>query len=43
MAADGKLHPQIEARAPWTKIAEVADQYMDRRLAGKVVLQVTNE
>ncbi|HLW02335.1 MAG TPA: zinc-binding dehydrogenase [Ktedonobacterales bacterium] len=36
-----RLHPRIEVEAPWTDIAEVARQLMDRRYPGKAVLAVT--
>jgi NADPH:quinone reductase len=40
MVADGKLTPQIEAEAPWTKVADLAQQYLNRQIAGKVVLTI---
>ena len=41
LIADKRLHPRIEVEAPWTDIAEVARQLMDRRYPGKAVLSVT--
>jgi len=41
LIADGRLHPRIEVEAPWTDVADVARQLMDRRFAGKAVLHVT--
>ncbi len=41
LIADGRLHPRIEVQAPWTSIADVARQLMDRRYSGKAVLAVT--
>jgi NADPH2:quinone reductase len=40
LIADGRLHPRIEVEAPWTQIAEVARQLLDRRYPGKAVLHV---
>ncbi|HEY7349805.1 MAG TPA: zinc-binding dehydrogenase [Ktedonobacterales bacterium] len=40
LIADGRLHPRIEIEAPWTNVAEVARQLMDRRYPGKAVLHV---
>ncbi len=41
LVADGRLHPRIEVEAPWTDIADVARQLLDRRYPGKAVLHVT--
>ncbi len=41
LIADGRLHPRVEVEAPWTEIADVARQLMDRRFAGKAVLHIT--
>jgi NADPH2:quinone reductase len=42
MVAAGKLHPQIEVEAPWTRIADIAQQLIDRRFTGKAVLHVAS-
>ncbi len=42
MIADGRLRPQIDVEAPWTRIGEVAQQLMDRRIIGKAVLHVAS-
>ncbi|GAC1350654.1 MAG: zinc-binding dehydrogenase [Ktedonobacteraceae bacterium] len=41
MIADGHLHPQIEVEESWTKIADVAQQLVNRRITGKAVLRVS--
>lgn len=41
LVADGRLHPRIEVEAPWTAVADVARQLMERRYPGKAVLHVT--
>ena len=38
LAAEGKLQPVIERRAPIAEIAKVAGELIDRRFAGKAVL-----
>lgn len=40
LVADGKLQPHIAIEAPWTQIADVAQQLMERRYVGKAVLHV---
>ena len=40
LVADGRLRPHIDIEAPWTDIASVAANYLDRRFPGKAVLQV---
>ncbi len=40
LIADGRLHARVEVEAPWTQIADVARQLMDRRFPGKAVLHV---
>jgi NADPH:quinone reductase-like Zn-dependent oxidoreductase len=40
LVAAGKLTPRISIEAPWTQIAEVAHQLLERRFPGKAVLQV---
>lgn len=42
MIADGRLRPQIDVEAPWTRIGEIAQQLIDRRIIGKAVLHVSN-
>ena len=41
LVAAGKLTPRISVEAPWTQIAEVAKQLLNRRFPGKAVLQVS--
>jgi NADPH:quinone reductase-like Zn-dependent oxidoreductase len=38
----GKLKPRISVEAPWTQVAEVAQQLTDRRYPGKAVLHLTD-
>lgn len=40
MMAAGDLRVRVEVEAPWTEVAEVARQLMDRGYAGKAVLTV---
>ncbi len=40
LIAEGRLHPHIAVEAPWTHVAEVAQQLMDRTYSGKAVLSV---
>jgi len=40
MVARGTLRPRIEIEAPWTDIATVARQLLDRRFMGKAVLHL---
>lgn len=40
LVVEGALRPRIEVERPWTQIAEVAQGLLDRRFAGKAVLQV---
>jgi len=40
LVAKGKLTPRISVEAPWTQIADVASQLMDRSFPGKAVLHV---
>lgn len=40
LVVDGALHPRIAVEAPWTEIAQVAQQLMDRAYTGKAVLHV---
>ena len=41
LVATGQLHPRISVEAPWTEIASVAQQLLDRRYPGKAVLHVS--
>ena len=41
LVAAGHIHPHIALEEPWEHIADVAQQLMDRRFAGKAVLIVT--
>lgn len=43
LIADGRLVPAIEREAPWTEIASVARELLDRRFTGKAVLHVGAE
>ena len=40
LVASGKLNPRISVEAPWTDVARVARELMDRRYPGKAVLHV---
>jgi len=40
LVKDGRLRPLIAVEAPWDAVADVAQQLMDRRYAGKAVLHV---
>ena len=40
LLAARELDPQIGLRAPWDDVAEVAEALLDRRVAGKAVLDV---
>ena len=42
LIAAGKLAPRISVEAPWTQIADVAGQLLDRTFPGKAVLHVDN-
>lgn len=41
LIAAGKLQPRISLEAPWTQIANVARQLLDRHFPGKAVLHVS--
>ncbi len=43
MVESGALKPQIALEDSWTNVADVAQQLLDRRFAGKAVLHVTGE
>lgn len=38
--AEGRLSPEVDRRDPWERVAEAARALLDRRIAGKVVLDV---
>lgn len=40
MVASGRLHPQIELEAPYEQIADVANKFYNRGIAGKAVLHL---
>jgi len=40
MVAEGRLRPLIDIEAPWTEAADVAQRFMDRKIAGKAVLHL---
>lgn len=40
LVAQGQLKPHIAVEAPWTQVAEIAQQLLDRRYLGKAVLHV---
>ena len=42
LLAEGLLVPHIELEAPWTQVADVAQQLTDRRFLGKAVLYVSD-
>lgn len=42
LVAAGKLRPNISIEAPWTEIASVAQQLLDRSYPGKAVLHVSS-
>ncbi len=42
LIATGKLTPRISVEAPWTQIADVAGQLLDRTFPGKAVLHIDN-
>ncbi|HEX2312953.1 MAG TPA: zinc-binding dehydrogenase [Thermomonospora sp.] len=39
--ADGRLSPEVDWRGPWNRVTEAAQALLDRRIAGKAVLDVT--
>jgi NADPH:quinone reductase-like Zn-dependent oxidoreductase len=41
MVAEKRLHPLIGVEAPWTEIAEIVQQFQDRRIIGKAVLHIS--
>jgi NADPH2:quinone reductase len=42
LLADGQLRPHIAVEAPWTQVADLAQQLIDRRFLGKAVLHVSD-
>jgi NADPH2:quinone reductase len=38
--ADGRLSPEVDWRGSWERVSEAARALLDRRIAGKVVLDV---
>ena len=40
LLASGQLQPHIDVVAPWEEVAEVSQRLIDRKFAGKAVLQV---
>lgn len=40
LVAEGQLQPQISVEAPWTQVADIAQQLLDRRFPGKAVLHL---
>lgn len=40
LVSAGKLKPHIDVEAPWTKVAEIAQDLTDRKFTGKAVLMV---
>ncbi|HTK12003.1 MAG TPA: zinc-binding dehydrogenase [Ktedonobacteraceae bacterium] len=41
MVAEDRLHPLIGVEAPWTEIAEIVQQFQDRRITGKAILHIS--
>ena len=41
LVAEGRLRPHIDVEAPWTEVGRIAQQLLDRRIAGKAVLHVS--
>jgi NADPH:quinone reductase-like Zn-dependent oxidoreductase len=42
LVESGQLRPHIDIEAPWTEIADIAQQLVDRRFPGKAVLHINN-
>ncbi|MBW4667689.1 MAG: zinc-binding dehydrogenase [Cyanomargarita calcarea GSE-NOS-MK-12-04C] len=42
LVAEGSLRPHIDLEAPWTQVAEIAQQLTDRQFVGKAVLHISN-
>jgi len=42
LVADGQLKPYISVEAPWTQVADLAQQLLDRRFLGKAVLHLSS-
>ncbi len=43
LVAEGHLKPQISVQAPWTNIAPMAQDLVDRKYPGKAVLHLIGE
>lgn len=41
MVASDRLHPHIGLEAPWTDVAEVTQNLLDRRIPGKAILHIS--
>ena len=41
LVADGQLRPHIAVEAPWTQVADLAQQLLDRHFLGKAVLHIS--
>ncbi len=41
LVADGRLHPHVAVEAPWSHVAEVCQQLIDRKFPGKAVLTIS--
>ena len=41
LVAEERLHPLIGVEAPWTEIAEIVQQFQNRRIPGKAVLHIS--
>jgi NADPH:quinone reductase len=42
LVTTGQLKPHISVEAPWTQVADIAQQLLDRRFSGKAVLHLSN-
>ncbi|ARV59326.1 alcohol dehydrogenase [Nostocales cyanobacterium HT-58-2] len=42
LVAEGKLRPYIEVEAPWTQVADLAQNLLDRHYTGKAVLHISD-
>ena len=42
LVANGQLKPHISVEAPWTQVADLAQQLLERRFLGKAVLHLSN-
>jgi len=41
LVAEDRLHPHIGLEAPWTDVAEVTQNLLNRRIAGKAILHIS--